>query len=87
MAASRLYKRIQRHYAFMQIYEKKRYNLEYIDYKEIEDDDLFIDLKLDFKTEEAIDLFDLSKQVSDDSKTDKKRTSRPGSNERRIDDE
>ena len=47
LAASRLYKRIVRHYCFTQIYEKKKSNLGFFQYKNIEDDDLFIDFKLD----------------------------------------
>lgn len=47
LAASRLYKRIMRHYSYDQIYEKKETNLGLFQYKGLEDEDLMIDFKLD----------------------------------------
>ena len=47
LAASRLYKRIMRHYCYMQIYEKKRANMNLFNFSKVDDDDLFIDFKLD----------------------------------------
>ena len=47
LAASRLYKRIMRHYCYTQIYEKKPSNLGLFQYKGLEDEDLMIDFKLD----------------------------------------
>ena len=47
LAASRLYKRIMRHYCYMQIYEKKKANINLFKFGKVEDDDLFIDFKLD----------------------------------------
>ena len=47
LAASRLYKRIMRHYSYQQIYEKKQSNLGLFQYKDLEDEDLMIDFKLD----------------------------------------
>ena len=64
-AASRLYKRIVRHYCLSQIYEKKQSNIGLFNFKNIEDDDLFIDFKLDLhKTKGHKDhvLFDLMSQ-------------------------
>ena len=48
MSASKLYKRIMRHYCYMQIYEKKEQNMALINFKKIEDEDLFIDFKLGY---------------------------------------
>ena len=47
LAASRLYKRIMRHYCYMQIYEKKKTNISLFNFSKVDDDDLFIDFKLD----------------------------------------
>lgn len=47
LSASKLYKRIMRHYCFMQIYEKKKQNISLFRHKQVEDGDLFIDFKLD----------------------------------------
>ena len=47
LAASKLYKRIMRHYCYMQIYEKKKSNIGLFNFKQIDDEDLFIDFKLD----------------------------------------
>ena len=47
LTASRLYKRIVRHYCYMQIYEKKRDNMSLFNFKQVQDEDLFIDFKLD----------------------------------------
>ena len=43
LTASKLYKRIMRHYCYMQIYEKKKQNLCLFNFKNIQDEDLFID--------------------------------------------
>lgn len=47
LSASRLYKRIVRHYCYMQIYEKKKANMGIFKFKNVSDEDLFIDFKLD----------------------------------------
>jgi len=47
LSASRLYRRIVRHYCYMQIFEKKKDNLSLFKFKNMGDDDLFIDFKLD----------------------------------------
>lgn len=49
LAASRLYKRIVRHFCFQQIYAKKQENMHLFKFKNVEDDMLFIDFKLDVK--------------------------------------
>ena len=71
LAASRLYKRIMRHYCYMQIYEKKKQNIGVINFFEIDDSDLFIDFKLDFYNNKASNkdpaLFQLLHQYRDDS--------------------
>ena len=61
LSASRLYKRIMRHYCYMQIYEKKGSNMGMFRWKDIQDEDLFIDFKLDLHTDHLKDkaLFDL----------------------------
>lgn len=47
LSASKLFKRIMRHYCYMQIYEKKKDNMGLFMFKQVEDEDLFIDFKLD----------------------------------------
>lgn len=64
LSASRLYKRIMRHYCYMQIYERKRDNMGIFTFKNITDEDLFIDFKLDIqslsgKSGKDLPLFDL----------------------------
>lgn len=66
LAASRLYKRIMRHYCYMQIYEKKKANIKnrgIFKLKNVTDDDLFIEFKLDLESRNPAnkdeDLFDL----------------------------
>ena len=64
MAAQRLFKRVMRHYCYMQIYEKKKSNLKFFTHKGLSDDDLFLDLKLDLDHSMADKkLFDLSDQA------------------------
>ena len=66
LAASRLYKRIVRHYCFMQIYEKKKQNMHFFMRNNIQDDELFIDFKLDLHSmrigNKDPQLFDLMRQ-------------------------
>ena len=47
LSASKLYKRIMRHYCYTQIHEKKKQKVAMIKFKETADEDLFIDFKLD----------------------------------------
>ena len=63
MAASRLYKRIVRHYCFKQIYEKKQANMHLFKFKNVEDDLLFIDFKLDLKQPGQEELMELITQA------------------------
>jgi hypothetical protein len=63
-SASKLYKMIMRHYAQMQIFEKKKANKALFRYRDMEVEDLFIDIKLDYKNEEELKLFDLASQVN-----------------------
>ena len=63
IAASRLYKRIARHYCFSQIYQKKKQNMHLFQFKNITDEQLFIDFKLDFKNEKDVALFELATQA------------------------
>ena len=62
-AASRLYKRIVRHYCYSQIYEKKKENIHFFKFKNLEDDQLFIDFKLDIKKDKEVELFSLITQA------------------------
>ena len=66
LSASKLYKRIMRHYCYMQIYEKKKSNIGLFQFKQIHDDDLFIDFKLDLYSNKPTNkdhaLFDLLQQ-------------------------
>jgi len=63
LSASRLYKRIMRHYCYMQIYEKKKANMGIFKFKNVSDEDLFIDFKLDLQSQDGNNkdaaLFDL----------------------------
>jgi hypothetical protein len=65
MSASRLYKRIMRHYCYMQIYEKKKSNMGLFKYSHLNDEDLFIEFKLDLHSMYNKDakLFDLLTQA------------------------
>ena len=60
LAASRLYKRIVRHYCYSQIYEAKKRNMRFFTFKNMTDDQLFIDFKLDFTQEKDQALFSLA---------------------------
>ena len=55
-AASRLYKRIMRHYCYSQIYERKASNIAH--FRNVRDADLFIDFKLDLKNEKELLVFE-----------------------------
>ena len=46
-AANRIYTCVMRHYCYMQIYEKKKANMGIFKFKNVSDEDLFIDFKLD----------------------------------------
>jgi hypothetical protein len=63
-AAAKMYKMVMRHFTQMQIFEKKKINSALFRYRNMEVEDLFIDIKLDFKNEEELALFDLAKQSS-----------------------
>ena len=51
-----------RHYCYEQIYEKKKDNLQYFKFKEIHDEELFVDFKLNFERDNDIALFNLLTQ-------------------------
>ena len=73
IAASRLQRRIMRHYCFMQIYEKKKANIGLFKFSEIEDEDLFIDLKLDVMGNEPdAALFNLMSQSRPEERRNRK---------------
>jgi len=65
LSASRLYKRIMRHYCYMQIYEKKKSQMGLFQYANLNDEDLFIDFKLDLHGKDTKDfkLFELLTQA------------------------
>lgn len=55
LSASRLYKRIMRHYCYMQIYEKKKSQMGLFQFSNLNDEDLFIDFKLDLHGKDTKD--------------------------------
>ena len=57
-AASRLYKRIMRHYCYDQIYQRKANNINMFRFKNVRDEDLFIDFKLDITKEKELTVFE-----------------------------
>ena len=57
-AASRLYKRIMRHYCYDQIYQRKATNINMFRFKNVRDEDLFIDFKLDLNKEKEMAVFE-----------------------------
>lgn len=67
LSASRLWKRIMRHYCYMQIYDKKKSNIGVFNFMSVDDEDLFIDFKLDLYTDRPGNkdraLFDLCAQA------------------------
>lgn len=65
LASSRLYKRIVKHFCYSQIYARKQDNMHLFKFKDVEDDQLFIDFKLDCKVEKEQELFKLATQARD----------------------
>jgi hypothetical protein len=61
LTASRLYKRIMRHYCYMQLYDsgKKAQNQHLFDFKNLTDEDLMIDFKLSLKDTKDKQLFNM----------------------------
>ena len=56
-AASRVYKRIMRHYCYSQIYERKQSNINMFRFKNVRDEDLFLDFKLDLTKPKEMAVF------------------------------
>ena len=67
VAAGRLYRRIVRHYCYSQIYSKKQDNIHLFKFKNIDDDQLFIDFKLDTTLDKERELFSLMSQSRPES--------------------
>lgn len=65
LTASRLYKRIMRHYCYMQLYDsgKKAQNQHLFDFKNLTDEDLMIDFKLSLKDTKDKQLFNMLSQA------------------------
>jgi hypothetical protein len=77
-AASRLYKRIVKQYCYSKIYEKKKDNMHFFKFKDLEDDQLFIDFKLDYKRDKDVKLFSLMSQCRPDKERMKTSTDLKG---------